>query len=222
MWLALLPVLLALMISPARTLAVILLLHTPKSWRTALAFVGGMATVMMFQAILFGFGMSIVGLASEDLGGDFSLVAALLYLFGGIILLAGAFKMWKADPNAKGQLGAVMAKLETVDPSGARNVGAGWLVASPKQWVFVSTAVAVIFAAQLRPVAAIGTFALLTLLVQTAYILIIVGFVVAHDKIAPALDAVFDWIRGRLRVVAITLFSLLGIMFLVAGVSALT
>jgi len=36
LWLALLPILLAMLISPARTIAVILLLHTPKHALTAM------------------------------------------------------------------------------------------------------------------------------------------------------------------------------------------
>jgi hypothetical protein len=40
--LALLPILLAMLISPARTIAIILLLHTPKKALTAFAYICGM------------------------------------------------------------------------------------------------------------------------------------------------------------------------------------
>lgn len=49
MWINLLPVLFAMMISPARTLAVLLLLHPPRSTVTALSYVLGMISAMMAQ-----------------------------------------------------------------------------------------------------------------------------------------------------------------------------
>ena len=61
MWINLLPVLFAMMISPARTLAVILLLHTPRSTTTAISYVAGMISAMMVQGAALGAAMSIVG-----------------------------------------------------------------------------------------------------------------------------------------------------------------
>jgi hypothetical protein len=66
LWLALLPILLAMLISPARTIAVILLLHTPKQGLTAFAYVSGMVSSMMVQGILFGFLLSFVGLTADN------------------------------------------------------------------------------------------------------------------------------------------------------------
>ena len=55
LWANLLPILAVMFISPARTLAVILLLHTPKRAVTALAYVLGMIGAMMIQGVLLGF-----------------------------------------------------------------------------------------------------------------------------------------------------------------------
>jgi hypothetical protein len=52
LWLALLPILLAMLISPARTLAVILLLHTPKHGLTAFAYVSGMVSPKQWVFVL--------------------------------------------------------------------------------------------------------------------------------------------------------------------------
>ena len=69
LWLALLPILLAMLISPARTLAVILLLHSPKHGLTAFTYVSGMVSSMMVQGILFGFLLSFVGLTADQRAG---------------------------------------------------------------------------------------------------------------------------------------------------------
>ena len=88
LWLALLPILLAMLISPAGTIAVILLLHTPKKALTAFAYVYGMVTSMMVQGIIFGFLFSFVGLISEERGGDLATVVSVLFIVAGIIMLA--------------------------------------------------------------------------------------------------------------------------------------
>ena len=55
LWANLLPILAVMFISPARTLAVILLLHTPKRAVTALAYVLGMIVALMIQVFMLGF-----------------------------------------------------------------------------------------------------------------------------------------------------------------------
>ena len=59
-----------MMVSPARTLAVIILLHTPRSTTTALSYVLGMISAMMIQGAAFGAAMSLVGLTSADRAAD--------------------------------------------------------------------------------------------------------------------------------------------------------
>lgn len=51
LWMTLFPVLGVMFISPARTLVVILLLHTPKKGATAFAYVVGMSAAMMAQGL---------------------------------------------------------------------------------------------------------------------------------------------------------------------------
>jgi hypothetical protein len=222
MWVDLLPVLFAMMISPARTLAVIILLHTPKSTSTALSYVGGMVSAMVVQGAGLGTAMSLVGLTSDGRSGDLSVFVGALFLVGGIILLAGAFKIAAAPAEGGGSLASLLDRLERVEPTGAYKIGFGWLFASPKQWVFVLTAVAVIFSADLRAVGSLANFFVFTLLVQAAYLVIIGGFALARDRVGQILDAVFGWLRAHLRPTAIGLFAGFGIIFLVKGLSSLS
>ena len=218
MWVDLLPVLFAMMISPARTLAVILLLHTPRATTTALAYVGGMVSAMMLQGAALGLAMTIVGRAATDRSADLAVVIGVLYLVGGVILLAGAFKIATAE-GAGGTLASLFDRLEHIDPSGAYQIGFGWIFASPKQWVFVLTAVAVIFAADLRPLGSLANFLVFSVLVQLAYFLIIGAYAIAPDRVGGALDAVFGWIRANLKATAIGLFATFGVVFLIKGLT---
>lgn len=221
MWINLLPVLFAMMISPARTLAVLLLLHTPRSTVTALSYVLGMISAMMAQGAALGAAMSLVGLTGSDRSGDLSGFVGALFLVGGVILLAGAFKFATAPAGGGGSLASALEKLEHLGPSGAFKIGFGWIFASPKQWVFVLTAVAVIFTADLRPIGSVANYLVFTLLVQLAYFVIIGLYAVARDRVSPALDAVFEWIKGHLRASAIGLFAGFGLIFVLKGLSTL-
>lgn len=221
MWINLLPVLFAMMISPARTLAVLLLLHTPRSTVTALSYVLGMISAMMAQGVALGAAMSLVGLTGSDRSADLSIFVGALFLVGGVILLAGAFKFATAPADGGGSLASALEKLEHLGPSGAFKIGFGWIFASPKQWVFVLTAVAVIFTADLRPIGSVANYLVYTLLVQLAYFVIIGLYAVARDRVSPALDAVFEWIKSHLSASAIGLFAGFGLIFVFKGLSTL-
>ena len=217
MWSDLAPVPLAMMISPARTLAVIVLLHTPRSTATVL----GMISAMMIQGAVLGTAMSIAGLASPDRSSDLSVVVGALFVAGSVVLLAGAFKIATTPASGGGSLASALERLEDVDPSGAYKIGFGWIFASPKQWVFVLTAVAVIFTAQFRVVGSLANYVVFTLLVQIAYLFIIGAYAVARDQVSRLLDAAFRWIKTNLQTTAIGLFAGFGLMFLIKGLSTL-
>lgn len=221
MWSDLLPVLLAMMISPARTLAVIILLHTPRSTTAALRYVFGMISAMMIQGAAFGTAMTIAGLAATDRSSDLSIVVGALFVAGSVVLLAGAFKIAAAPTSGGGSLASALERLEHVEPSGAYKIGFGWIFASPKQWVFVLTAVAIIFSAELSTAGSLANYVVFTLLVQIAYLFIIGAYVIARDQASRALDAVFGWIKTNLRTTAIALFAGFGLIFLLKGLSIL-
>jgi hypothetical protein len=222
MWADLVPVLLAMMISPARTLAVIILLHTPQSTTTALSYVLGMISAMMVQGAALGAAMSVVGLAAADRSTELEVFIGALFLVGSVVLFAGAFKIATAPTSGGGSLASALERLERVDSSGAYRIGFGWIFASPKQWVFTLTAVAIIFEAQLQPMGSLANYLLFAVLVQLAYFLIIGVYVIARDWATGILDAVFGWMRANLKTVAIGLFSGFGVVFLLKAVTILS
>jgi hypothetical protein len=222
MWSDLVPVLLAMMISPARTLAVIILLHTPRSTTTALGYVVGMISAMMVQGAGMGIVMSAVGLASADRSSELSVFVGALFIVSSVVLFAGAFKILTAPPSGGGSLASALERLEHVGPSGAYKIGFGWIFASPKQWVFVLTAVAVIFEAQLHPLGSLANYVVFTILVQLAYLLIIGAYSIAKDRASRMLNSTFGWLKTNLRAAAVSLFIGFGLVFLLKGMSILT
>lgn len=207
-------------ISPARTLAVILLLHTPKKAATAFAYVVGMIGAMLVQGILLGFLMSIVGLTVEQRGGDLATVVSILFVVTGIILLVGGSKFIFQDDDDKAPP-AWFSKIEMMSPSEALKLGFGWLMVSPKQWVLVLTAVAVIFSAYLPPATSIANYFIFTMLVQTVFFVIIGIQVLMPNRSQAMLDTLFAWLKKHLRALAIAIFVLFGLFFLVKGLIGL-
>jgi hypothetical protein len=203
-------------ISPARTLAVILLLHTPKKGVTAFAYVVGMISAMMVQGLLLGFLMSVVGLAVARRDGDLLTVVSLLFIVTGLILLVGVSKFIFQDDDDKAPPGW-LEKIEMMSPAQGLKLGFGWLMVSPKQWVLVLTAVAVIFSAYLPPAASIINFLIFTVLVQTVFFVIIAIHSLMPKRSQKILDALFDWLKRHLRAVAIGIFGFFGLFFLVKG-----
>ena len=221
MWVDLLPVLFALLISPARTIALILLLHTPRHATTAAGYVVGMISAMMAQGIVFAAGFSLIGLTADERAGDLAVVVGVLFVVAGIIMFVGAARFFFRAHDDDSPPPPWFDKLEQATPKQAVTTGFGWLMVSPKQWVFVLTAVAVIYAADLEPASGLINYFVFTLLVQGAYVVIIAAYLLMPDRSEALLDALFGWLKRNLRVVVITLFSGFGLMFLVKGLSAL-
>ena len=210
-----------MMISPARTIWVILLLKTPKGAFTALAFVVGMVAAMMAQGIIFGALFSLVGLTSEQSSGQLATVVSVLFLVAGIIMLAGAAKFIFQDDEDDKPPPDWLGKLEAFTPRQAFNAGFGWLFVSPKQWVFVLTAVAVIFSVYLSVMASLLNYFLFTLLIQLVYFVLIGVHVLLPERSAALLDGLFNWLKANIKPLVIGLFTVLGLFFLVKGAMGL-
>jgi len=221
MWVDLFPVLLAMAISPVRTLAAILFLYAPRGVATALSFVLGMVVATLLQGVFVGVGLSAVGLTGSTRSSELAVVVGTLYLAGGVILIGGAFKFATAPATGSGSLGSALERLERMEPRGSFKIGFGWMLASPKQWVFVLEAVAVIYTAELRPIGSLVHYFGFAILVQIVYLIIIAAYAMARDRVSPGLDTFFAWIRTNLRVTATGLFTVFGIAFLVKGLSEL-
>ena len=140
----------------------------------------------------------------------------ILFVVTGIILLAGASKFIFRDDDDKAPP-AWFAKIETMSPAQALKLGFGWLMVSPKQWVLVLTAVAVIFAAYLPPATSIVNFFIFTLLVQTIFLIIIALQIVMPNRSQEILDALFVWLKKHLITIAIAIFGFFGLFLLIKG-----
>ena len=221
LWLALLPILLAMSISPVRTTVAILMLHTPKQAVTVFGFVSGMISAMMLQGIIFGSLFSFVGLTADQRPGDLATVVSILFIVAGIILLTGAAKFIYPEEDDDKSPPDWLTKIEHFTPKQAYVTGFGLLMASPKQWVFVVTTVAVIFTANLSVAASLINFFIFTILIQLVYFIIIAIHLAMPKRSEKILDALFVWLKKNLRVIAIVIFVGFGLFFMLKGIAGL-
>lgn len=221
LWIALLPILLAMLISPARTIAVILLLHTPKQALTAFTYVSGLVAAMMVQGVLFGFLFSFIGLTMDERGPELNVVVSVMFILVGIIMLTGAAKFFFQEEDDDKPPPAWLEKIEYLTPRAAFSTGFGWIMVSPKQWAFVLTAVAVIFTANLTPIQSLVNYFIFSVLIQLFYLLIIGIHLLIPQRSGAILDTLFIWIKDNFRPVVIVMFTGFGLFFLFKGISGL-
>lgn len=137
------------------------------------------------------------------------------------IMLAGAAKFIFQDDEDDKPPPDWLGKLEAFTPRQALRAGFGWLMVSPKQWVFVLTAVAVIFSAYLSVMASLLNYFVFTILIQIVCFVLIGVHVVLPERSAALLHGLFNWLKKNKKPLAIGLFTILGLFFLIKGAMGL-
>ncbi|UCG25200.1 MAG: GAP family protein [Chloroflexota bacterium] len=221
MWLDLLPIAIAMAITPGRLIALILLFHTRRPISTSLAFVGGMASNMLIEGLAFALLFSVSGIFAVDEGAGPPAIVAILFVIIGVLMLVGAARViFQADDEEKAPP-KWLAEIDSFTPGKAYKLGLGWLFVSPKQWIFTLTAVAVIFAANLEPLASLANYLLFILIVLMLFFLLILVYAVLGDRSKSFMDRLFGWLKKNARTILILVLVVFGLYFLIRGATAL-
>ena len=222
LWLDLLPIAVAMAITPGRLIALILLFHTRRALPTSLAFVVGMASNMLIEGLAFALLFSVSGIFAVDEGAGPPAIIAILFVVIGLLMLVGAARViFQADDEEKAPP-KWLAEIEGFTPGKAYKLGLGWLFVSPKQWIFTLTAVAVIFAANLERVATLVNYLLFILIALSLFFLLILLYVILDDRSKSFMDRLFGWLKKNARTILILVFVVFGLYFLIQGLTALT
>ncbi len=112
LWLQLLPIALAMAITPGRFLAMMLLLHTPKAALSALGLVAGMASTMLIQGAAFALIFSLSGAFSDSAAEGPPLIVDALFLVIGILMLVyGGRMILQEEDEDKAPPGAILRRI---------------------------------------------------------------------------------------------------------------
>jgi cadmium resistance protein CadD (predicted permease) len=221
LWPDLLPIAVAMAITPGRILALILLFHTERALLTSTAYVGGMASNMLIEGLAFALIFSITGVFdAQESAGPPALMAMLLVVMG-ILLLAAAAKIIshsededKAPPNW-------LAEIDSFTPGKAYKLGLAWLFVSPKQWIFTLTAVGFIFAANLEPIASLANYLPFILITLSLFLLLILIYAIMGERSQDFMDKLFKWLKKNAQTILLIVLIAFGLYFLLKGVTAL-
>lgn len=215
LWLQLFPIAFAMAITPARYLAVMLLLHTPKAALSAFGLVAGMASTMLIQGAAFALIFSLSGVFDDPTAEGPPLIVDALFLVIGILMLVFGGRMIFQEKDEDKAPPAWLDEIESFGPGSAYKLGLGWLFVSPKQWIFTLTAVAVIYSAGLTTAASFLNYILFILLVLSPFLLLLVIYILFRARADMVLDKLFVWIEANSRVVMIAASVFFGLFFLV-------
>jgi len=221
LWIDLLPIAVAMAITPGRLIALILLLHTKHAVLTSLAFVGGMATNMLIEGLAFALIFSFTGVFDVEEAAGPPAVIAILFVVIGVLMLVGAAKVLFTSEDEDKAPPKWLAEIESFTPGKAYKLGLSWLFVSPKQWVFTLTAVAVLFAANLEPLTSLANYLLFILIVLSLFFLLILAYIVLGDRSQAFLDRLFGWLKKNAMTIMIVVFILFGLYFLIKGITGL-
>lgn len=222
LWLDLIPIAVAMAITPGRLIALILLLHTRQAVLTSLTFVGGMITNLLIEGLAFALIFSLTGIFAVEGAEGPPTIIAILFVVIGILMLVGAAKViFQAEDEDKAPP-KWLAEIEAFTPGKAYKLGLSWLFISPKQWVFTLSAVAVIFAANLDPLTSLANYLLFILIALFLFFLLILVYVILGERSQAFMDGLFKWLKKNAQTILIVVFIVFGLYFLIKGIVGLT
>mgnify|MGYP001819950613 CR=1 FL=1 len=221
LWLNLLPLVLAMAITPGRLIALILLLHSKKAVANSLAFTGGMASNMLIEGFAFALIFNLTGAFAVEGSDGPPAIVAILYVVIGVLMLSMAAKQIFHKEDEDTAPPDWLTKIDTFTPGQSYKLGLTWLFISPKQWVFTLTAVALIFAARLDPLVSLLNYLLFILLVMALFFLIILIYIVLGERAQGFLERLFSWLKQYMQTIVLIVFVGFGLYFLVKGILAL-
>lgn len=217
---SILPLAVAVMISPVAIIAEILLLFTARRIPNAGAFVIGFAVgVIAFLGLL----VVIAGTQDLSTGSGPSTVSSVLRIVLGVVLLVGATRQFRARP-APGQTAASpkwMDGIESFHPGRSLLVGLVIGAVNPKNIAMAIGASVAVAAAELstgQSVAAVAIYALVAALGVTAPFAVAV---VMRGSAQPILDGWKAWLGQNNATVMAVLFLVFGVVLISQGIENL-
>lgn len=190
-------------ISPIPIAAVILMLFSGRARSNSVAFlVAWMFGVTAVTTIV----LNIPGLQSD--GSEPSTTAGWIKLVLGVLLLLAGARQWASRPGHDDEpvTPKWMAKIDELRPGAAVGLGVLLSAVNPKNLLLAAAAGASLGALSLSSGETIGAIAVFTLIASITVMVPVIGFLVAGQRLAPALDRSKAWLIGNNAAVMAVLF----------------
>lgn len=215
----LLPVLVAAILVPIYPIIALILLRSEDGLKKALALMSGGVTLRLLQGILFGFVFGQVAEEYPQEGPD--IVVSTLLMVIGILLLVKAYTTWRKEDDPETSLPQWMNAITGITAIRAAAIGALYVLASPKQWVFTQAAIGIITEAALGMEAAIALYLLFVVGTQVLVLVPILMVAIAPQQATKPLQAAYDWLARHNQTILMVASLIFGLWFTYKGINGL-
>ena len=214
-----LPLALGVAISPIPIIAAILMLLSPRARVTSTGFLLGWVLGIVVAATVF---TLLAGIIPEDDAGASRPVSGTIKLLLGALLLLLAVRSWRQRPKA-GEEAALPPWMKAIDSfTFVKAVGLAFLLSgvNPKNLLLGAAAGVAIGGAGLEVAAAAAAIAVYAVIAAITVIVPVVGYLVAADRLTPALTALRSWLQRENAVIMAILLLVLGVTLIGKGVGS--
>ena len=214
-----LPVAVAVAVSPVPVIAVILMLFTPKARTNSVAFLLG----WLLGLIVVGSIVLIAGDVASDDSGE-STVSGVVKLVFGLLFLLLAVRSWRSRPKA-GEDPEMPGWMAAIDGFGAvKSAGIAALLSglNPKNLALTAAGAATIAAAGLTTGEEIGAFAVFVTIASITVAAPVLVYLIMGDRVQGGLNTLKEWLVANNSTVMAVVLVVLGAKLLGDAISILS
>jgi threonine/homoserine/homoserine lactone efflux protein len=215
----LLPLAIAVAISPIPIIAAILMLLGAKAGGTSLGFLVGWVVGIAVAAAVF------TALAGAGFGGsgEPSAAASWTKIGLGVLLLLLAVRQWRGRPEsgADAALPGWMAAMDTFTLPKATGLGFALAAVNPKNLLMCAAAGTAIGSGGLSGGEDVIAVAVFTVLASSTVAVPVLAYAVAHDRLRRPLDELKEWLQAHNAAVMSVLLLVIGTVLIGKGIGGL-
>lgn len=208
----LLPLAVAVAVSPIPIIAVILMLLTPRAGGTSTGLLVGWVGGIVVATAIF---VLVAGVADRGGGGP-SRAESWLKLGLGVLLVGLAVKEWRAQPesDAEPAMPKWLSSVDRFTPVEAAGLGALLSAVNPKNLLVCVAAGATVGSAGLPLGQTVASVAVFTVIAASTVALPVVAYAVGRRRMAKPLESLRGWLTVHNQAVMAVLLLVIGVMLI--------
>jgi hypothetical protein len=195
------------------------LLQSEGGLKKASALIAGAVTIRLLQGVIFG---GIFGKVEEEYpeAGPDILLATLLMVIG-ILLLIKAYQTWRKEPDPEDSLPKWMSAVNDITATKAASVGALYILASPKQWVFTQPAIATVIEAEPGRTAGMALYFFFVVGTQVTLLVPSALVAIAPQQFIAPIKSAYNWLARHNQTILLIVSLVFGVWFTIQGILGL-
>lgn len=214
-----LPLAVAIAISPVPIIATILMLMSPRAKAMGFSFLGGWVLGIVVAVTAF---TLLAGIIPEPTSGGSQPIVGAIQLVLGAALLFMAVRQWRGRPRSSedAELPKWMSAIDTMKPAAA--LGLAFLLAAinPKNLLLAVAAGTAIGRSELEVSATVVVIAVFVVIAAISVAVPVIGYSVAPQKAEAMLDRVREWLTMNNSTIMAVLLLVIGAQLLGKGIGS--